>query len=142
MSPSPDFGAPLSTSTRPSPADKTTTLLPPASTMPRLSVKRRRPVADCWAPRSNGDAHNVSIPVTVPFKTSLRSPVRPSMESRGLCLRLEFCNDTRAVRKLFTFHAGLLEQRQEEVCHRRTLRQCDLLAAEFQLPVSAADHNV
>src|SRR5215831_11951037 len=68
---SPDFGAPPSTSTSPSPVEHASTLLPPPSTTDILSVRRRTPPDACCALRTREEVHMVNIP-RAPFKTSLR----------------------------------------------------------------------
>src|SRR4030095_9408105 len=66
-----DFGAPPSTSTKPSPVKNARTLLPPPSTTTIWSVRRRTPPDACCALRTREDAHVANTP-RAPFNTSLR----------------------------------------------------------------------
>ena len=53
-----DFGAPPSTSTKPSPVKNARTLLPPPSTTVIWSVRRRTPPNACCALRTRADVHD------------------------------------------------------------------------------------
>src|SRR5438067_724326 len=128
MSLSPNFGAPLSTSTSPSPAEKASAFAPPTSNTANLSG--RRPA--CCALRIRGDTHVVSMPAAAPLRNSLRSTTR----------LLDRRNHARAVAELIALHSRLLEQRQMEIRDRRAFRQHDMLTSELHLAVAAANHDV
>src|SRR5688572_13723684 len=138
-----DFGAPLSTSTKPSPAANARTLLPPPSTTVIRSVRRRtppcptepwrRPADACCAPGTPADIHAAHAP-TAPFSTSLRFSDTPSPSNVR--------DRSGAVAELVAFHADLLQQRQMEIGDRRAFRQHQVLAARPQPAGAAADNDV
>ena len=78
---SPDFGAPLSTTTKPSPVEKAVTLAPPASITASVSVSLVTPAAGALQQRA--EAHSASAPAAAPFNTILCDSRRSSLTSRS-----------------------------------------------------------
>src|SRR6185503_19840566 len=128
-----DFGAPPSTSTKPSPVKNARTLLPPPSTSAIRSVRRRTPPTVCCALSTREDVHVANTP-RAPFNTSLRFS--------DTAITSDVRDRARAVAEPVPFHADLLKQRQVEIRDRRALRQHDMPATEPHLAVTAADHDV
>src|SRR5277367_300136 len=120
---SPDLGAPLSTSTKPSPVERAVTFAPPPSITDKVPVSL---VADCAF--ANRGAHNVSAPAAAPLRKFLRST----------CRLLYVRDGTSAVAEVILLMPHLLQQGQMQVGDGRALRQRQVLAALLQLAVAAA----
>src|SRR5688572_3069280 len=128
-----DFGAPPSTSTKPSPVENARTLLPPPSTTAICSVRRRTPPTACCALRTPEAAHVANTP---------RAPFNSSLRFNGTAITSEVRDRARAVAERVAFDADLLKQREMEIRNRRTVRQHEMPAAELHLAAAAADDDV